>query len=182
MHFQIGARVWAAGAWRGLDTAALFRQQGAIRTLGTAVLAAHPQLATVLDAHGLTLDPVTGEVAELEPWNALMSKRGAQVARNLEKFTSEWEAAHPGQEPGPVARARLQARAWDDERPNEKPSQLGSEAGWLRELQDAGYAPDLARATVQSARTLDELVVQQIASRALDRTTAAASAWTIHDV
>lgn len=48
--------------------AALFRQQGAIRALGTAVLAAHPELAAVLDAHGLTLDPVTGEVAELEPW------------------------------------------------------------------------------------------------------------------
>lgn len=67
IHFQIGTRVWAAGAWRGLDTGALFRQQGAIRALGTAVLAAHPQLAAVLDAHCLTLDLVTGEAAELEP-------------------------------------------------------------------------------------------------------------------
>ena len=182
IHFQIGTRVWAAGAWRGLDTAALFRQQGAIRALGTAVLAAHPQLTQVLDAHGLTLDPVTGEVAELEPWNALMSKRGAQVARNLEKFTAEWEATHPGQEAGPVVRARLQAKAWDHERPNKKPSTLGSEAGWLRELQEAGYTPELPRATVQPARTLDELPVQQVASRALDRTAAAASAWTVHDV
>lgn len=31
IHFQIGTRVWAAGGWRGLDTAALFKQQGAIR-------------------------------------------------------------------------------------------------------------------------------------------------------
>jgi uncharacterized coiled-coil protein SlyX/thymidine kinase len=182
IHFQIGTRVWAVGAWRGLDTAALFRRQGAIRALGTAVLAAHPQLAQVLDAHGLTLDPVTGEVAELEPWNALMSKRGTQVARNLEKFTAEWEAAHPGVEPGPVVRARLQAKAWDHERPNKKPSQLGSEAGWLRELQDTGYTPDLPRSTVQPVRTLDDLAVQQVASRALDRTAAAASAWTVHDV
>ncbi len=182
IHFQIGTRVWAAGKWRGLDTAALFRQQGAIRALGTAILAAHPQLAAVLDAHGLTLDSVTGEVAELEPWNALMSKRGAQVGRNLEKFTAEWEAAHPGVEPGPVVRARLHAKAWDHERPNKKPSTLGSEAGWLRELQEAGYTPDLPRATMQPARTLDELAVQQVASRALDRTAAAASAWTVHDV
>ena len=36
VHFQIGTRVWAAGRWRGLDTAALFKQQGAIRALGTA--------------------------------------------------------------------------------------------------------------------------------------------------
>lgn len=70
IHFQNGTRVWAAGAWRGLDTAALFKQQGAVRALGTAVIAAHPQLAAVLEVHGLTLDPVTGEVAELEPFNA----------------------------------------------------------------------------------------------------------------
>src|SRR5690625_5295954 len=49
IHFQIGTRVWAAEKWRALDTAALFRQQGAIRALGTAVIAAHPELAEVLD-------------------------------------------------------------------------------------------------------------------------------------
>jgi TrwC relaxase len=43
VHFQIGTRVRAAGKWRGLDTAVLFKQQGAIRALGTAVLAAHPR-------------------------------------------------------------------------------------------------------------------------------------------
>jgi len=182
IHFQIGTRVWAAGAWRGLDTAALFRQQGAIRALGTAVLAAHPQLAAVLDAHGLTLDPVTGEVAELVPWNALMSKRGAQVARNLATFEAEWEAAHPGEEPGPVVSARLRAKAWDHERPSKKPSVLGSEAGWLRELHDAGYTPELPRASVRQACNLDKLRVQRVASRALDRCAAAASAWTVHDV
>jgi hypothetical protein len=91
------------------------------------------------------------------------------VARNLDKFMAEWEAAHPGQEPGPVVRSRLQAKAWDHERPNKKPSQLGSEAGWLRELQETGYTPNLPRAAVQPARTLDELAVQQVASRALDR-------------
>ena len=86
LHFQVSTRVWAADAWRGLDTAALFRQQGAIRALGTAVIAAHPQLTAVLDTHGLTLDPATGEVAELLPFNALMSKRGEQVGRNLARF------------------------------------------------------------------------------------------------
>ena len=182
IHFQIGTRVWAAGAWRGLDTAALFRQQGAIRALGTAVLAAHPQLVAVLDGHGLTLDPVTGEVGELEPWNSLMSKRGAQVARNLAEFEAEWEATHPGQEAGPVVRSRLLAKAWDHERPSKKPSQLGSEAGWLRELTEAGYTSELARVSVQPARVLEQLRVQRVASRALDRCAAAASAWTVHDV
>lgn len=115
IHFQIGMRVWAAGAWRGLDTAALFRQQGAIRALGTAVLAAHPQLAAVLDAHGLTLDPVTGEVGELEPWNSLMSKRGAQVARNLAKFEGfrRSAAAVDGRLAGPRSAPRLTAHEFD---------------------------------------------------------------------
>lgn len=102
---QIGTRVWAAGKWRALDTAALFTQQGAIRALGTAVITAHPQLAQTLAEHGLTLDPVTGEVAELEPFNGVMSKRSAQINRNLDRPEAEWRQAYPGEEPGP-ARSR----------------------------------------------------------------------------
>ncbi|WP_447588421.1 MobF family relaxase [Microbacterium lacticum] len=182
VHFQIGARVWAAGGWRGLDTAALFRQQGAIRALGTAVIAAHPHLAAVLDAHGLTLDPVTGEVAELEPYNALMSKRSAHVQRNLDRFRAEWEAAHPSEEPGPVVRGRLEAMAWDHERPAKKPATLKDEAAWRIELDAAGYMPDLPRVRRRAPVALDDLSVQQVASRALDRCAAAASTWTVHAV
>lgn len=96
IHFQIGTRVWADAARRGLDTAALFRQQGAIRALGTAVIAPHPQLRP-RDAHGLTLDPVTAEVTGLQPFNAAMSKRAGQVARNLARFEKAWRAEHPDQ-------------------------------------------------------------------------------------
>ncbi|EPD84339.1 hypothetical protein HMPREF1529_02405 [Microbacterium sp. oral taxon 186 str. F0373] len=180
IHFQIGTRVYAAGKWRGLDTAALFKQQGAIRALGTAVIAAHPQLAAVLDAHGLTLDPVTGEVAELEPYNAVMSKRGAQVERNLARFEAGWDAAHPGEEPGPVVRARLKAKAWEYERPGKKPAVLGSEAGWRAELKDAGYRPDAPRVGRPVPVALDELRIEEVASRALDRCAAGSSAWTVH--
>ncbi len=182
IHFQIGTRVWASGAWRGLDTAAVFRQQGAIRALGTMIIAAHPQLAAVLDAHGLTLDPVTGEVAELQPYNAVMSKRGEQVARNLARFEAEWRAAHAGQQPGPVVTSRLTAIAWDHERPQKKPSKLGNEAAWRIELDEAGYTPEPKRVPVQPAVSLDDLSVQQLASRALDRCATAASAWTVHDI
>ena len=180
IHFQIGTRVYAAGNWRGLDTAALFRQQGAIRALGTAIIAAHPRLATVLDKHGLTLDPVTGEVAELEPFNAALSKRGAQVERNLATFEAEWETTHPGEEPGPVVRARLKAKAWEHERPGKKPTVLGSEPGWRTELEDAGYRPDAPRAHRPAPVALDELQIEEVASRALDRAAAGASAWTVH--
>jgi len=182
IHFQIGARVWAAGAWRGLDTAALFRQQGAIRALGTAVIAAHPQLTAVLDKHGLTLDPVTGEVAELEPCNALMSKRSAQVQRNLARFEKDWRAAHPGEEPGPVVRGRLEAMAWDHQRPAKKPVTLKDEAAWRIELEQAGYTPDPPRVHRRAPMALDDLSAQQVASRALDRCAAGASTWTRHTI
>jgi hypothetical protein len=180
IHFQIGTRVYAAGKWRGLDTAALFKQQGAIRALGTAVIAAHPQLAAVLDAQGLSLDPKTGEVVELRPFNSVMSKRGAQVERNLSRFEAEWETEHPGEEPGPVVRARLKAKAWERERPGKKPTVLGSEAGWRAELDDAGYRSDAPRARRAAPVALDELRMQGVASRALDRCAAGASAWTMH--
>ncbi|UOR00403.1 AAA family ATPase [Leucobacter allii] len=180
IHFQIGARVFAAGKWRGLDTAALFKQQGAIRALGTAVIAAHPQLAAVLDRHGLTLDPVTGEVAELESFNAIMSKRGAQVERNLATLEAEWEAAHPGEEAGSVVRARLLHKAWEYERPGKKPTVLGSEAGWRAELEDAGYSPDAPREHRPAHIALDVLRIEEVASRALDRAAAGASAWMVH--
>ncbi|MDR1189394.1 MAG: AAA family ATPase [Bifidobacteriaceae bacterium] len=182
IHFQIGTRVKALGGWRALDTAALFRQQGAIRALGAAVVAAHPGKAAALDAHGLTLDPTTGEVRELARWNNLMSKRGEQVARNLVRFEAEWETAHPGEEAGPVVRARLHAKAWDHERPAKKPVALASEAGWLRELEEAGYMPGVRQAAPVRAASLDDLRVRGIASQALDRCAAARSAWTAHEI
>ncbi len=185
VHFQIGTRVWAAGKWRGLDTAALFKQQGAIRALGTAVLAAHPGLAQVLDRHGLTLDPVTGEVAELESFNALMSKRGAQVEKNLAAIEASWDEAHPGQEPGPVVHARMTAAAWAKGRPQKRPTTLAHEDGWRDELAEAGYDPELflqRRLPAHAPIDVDDLKIQTIASRSLDRCAAAASTWTRHTV
>ena len=183
IHFQIGTRVWAAGKWRALDTAALFRQQGAIRALGTAVIAAHPELAEVLYRHGLTLDPVSGEVVELERFNGVMSKRGEQVRKHLEHFEAEWEAAHPGEAVGPVVSARLAAKAWAYERPAKKPATLSEEQAWVTELREAGYDPDTLRRPVRRApASLDGLSVQTVANRALDRCAAGGSAWTQHTV
>ena len=183
IHMQIGTRVWAAGKWRGLDTAALFRQQGAIRALGTAVIAASPELASVLDRHGLTLDPVSGEVTELEPFNALMSKRGEQVRKNLARLEAEWETAHPGETMGPVVSSRLAAQAWAHERPAKKPTTLREEQAWLTELREAGCDPEhLARRPARMPVSTDELSVQRLASRALDQCAAAESAWTRHTV
>ena len=185
VHFQIGTRVWAAAKWRGLDTAALFKQQGAIRALGTAVIAAHPALVDALDRQGLTLDPVTGEVTELKAFNSVMSKRGAQVEKNLVVLETAWEEAHPGQEPGPVVHARMIATAWAKDRPQKRPVTLAHEDGWRTELADAGYDPAKLLQRQLPAHTplgVDDLEIQAIASRALDRCAAATSTWTRHTV
>ena len=183
IHMQIGTRVWAAGKWRALDTAALFKQQGAIRAMGTAVIAAHPGLAQTLADHDLTLDPVSGEVAELEPFNAVMSKRSAQIRKNLDRLETEWQAENPGEEPGPVITARMQSIAWAHQRPGKKPADLKDEQWWQQELREAGYDPEhLARKAAQPPVSLDDLAVQELASRALDRCAAGSSAWTRHTV
>ncbi|WP_454116405.1 MobF family relaxase [Microbacterium aurum] len=183
IHMQIGTRVRAAGKWRALDTAALFKRQGAIRALGTAVIAAHPQLAQTLAEHGLTLDAASGEVVELEPFNGVMSKRSAQIKRNLERLETEWEQAHPGEELGPVMTARLQGIAWTHQRPGKKPADLKNEQWWVQELRDAGYDPAILEPrAARPAVSVNDLVVQEVASRALDRSAAGASAWTRHTI
>jgi hypothetical protein len=186
VHLQIGTRVFAASKWRGLDTAALFKQQGAIRAIGTAVIAAHPELTRMLAAHGLSLDHVTGEVVELEQYNAVLSKRATQVEHNLAILVAAWEEAHPGEEPGPVVRARMHARAWDHQRPHKKPAPegLGCEEGWRRELAAAGYGTDPRLRPARSPKPvgIDDLSVEKLAARALDRCAAGASTWTIHDI
>ncbi|WP_424806518.1 MobF family relaxase [Rhodococcus sp. 27YEA15] len=183
IHMQIGTRTFAAGKWRALDTAALFKQQGAIRALGTAVIAAHPQLAQTLAEHGLTLNPASGEVVELEPFNGAMSKRSAQIKRNLERLEAEWEEQHPGEVLGMVMTARLQGIAWTHQRPGKKPADLKNEQWWVQELRDAGYDPEvIGHRVAQPAVAVDELSVQEVASRALDRSAASASAWTRHTI
>ena len=80
-----------------------------------------------------------------------MSKRGAQVRKNLERLEAEWEAAHPGETMGPVVSSRLTAKAWAYERPAKKPTTLREEAAWLTELREAGYYPATLRRPAPSA-------------------------------
>lgn len=147
------------------------------------MIAAHQQLAQALPEHGLTLDPVSGEVAELGPFNTVMSRRSAQIRRNLQRLETEWEAAHPGGTTGPALTTRMQDAARAFQRPGEKPADLKDEHWWQQELRDVGYDPEhLERKAVQSPVSLDDLAVQEIASRALDRCAASASAWMRHTV
>ena len=57
LHLQINARVFAAGAWRGLHSVGVVDSIEAINGIGHAAVMCDPEFRAVLAAHGYTLDP-----------------------------------------------------------------------------------------------------------------------------
>ena len=100
-----------------------------------------PEFRAALAAAGFTLDPATGEVAELAPYVGAFSERAAQIGRNIDRYEAEWRAANPGQEPGPAVRRSWDRRAWKDARPDKIVPTDGAEmvAHWNQQLRDLGY-------------------------------------------
>ena len=90
----------------------------AINGIGHAAVATDPEFRAVLTAHGFTLDPATGELAELAPYVGKFSARTAQIGRNLDRYEAEWRHANPGAEPGPALRQAWDRRAWAQARPD----------------------------------------------------------------
>src|SRR5215211_1694864 len=140
LHLQIGARVFAAGQWRGLHTVGVRDFLAAINGIGHAAVACDPQFRAALAAHGYTVD-VTGEILELAGYVGPFSARTAQIGRNLDRYERDWTAAHPGESPGPALRRAWDARAWADGRPDKVTPRSGADltARWRAELADLGY-------------------------------------------
>ena len=86
LHLQINARVFAAGAWRGLHSVGVVDSIEAINGIGHAAVMCDPEFRAVLAAHGYTLDPDTGEVAQLAPYAGAFSARAAQITRNIDRY------------------------------------------------------------------------------------------------
>jgi exodeoxyribonuclease V alpha subunit len=103
LHLQIGARVFAAGQWRGLHTVGVRDFLAAINGIGHAAVACDPQFRAALASHGYTLDG-TGEILELAEYIGPFSARAAQIGRNLDRYERDWITAHPGEQPGPALR------------------------------------------------------------------------------
>jgi conjugative relaxase-like TrwC/TraI family protein len=141
LHLQINARVWAAGAWRGIHSVGVRDSIEAINGIGHAAVATDPKLRSVLAAHGLTLDPDTNEIRELAPHVGAFSARTAQIRRNVDRYEAGWRSKHPGEEPGPRLREAWDRRAWAEERPDKVVPTDGRElvARWNGELRDLGY-------------------------------------------
>ena len=141
LHLQVNARVFAAGAWRGIHSVGIRDSIEAINGIGHAAVLTDPQFRTVLAAHGYTLDPETSEILELAPYVGAFSARAAQIRRNVDRYEAAWRAEHPGEEPGPRLRERWDRRAWTDARPDKVVPRDGHElvARWNSELRELGY-------------------------------------------
>ena len=141
LHLQINARVWAAGAWRGIHSVGIRDSIEAINGIGHAAVATDPQFRAVLAEHGYTIDPETSEIRQLTPYVGAFSARAAQIRRNTDRYEAAWRGEHPGEEPGRRLREGWDRRAWAQARPDKVVPRDGAElvARWNSELRDLGY-------------------------------------------
>jgi hypothetical protein len=126
----------------------------AINGIGHAAVATNPQFRTVLAAHGLILDPESGEIEQLAPYVGAFSARTAQIGRNIDRYEAEWRCEHPGQEPGPRLREVWGRRAWAEDRPDKVLPSDGADlvARWNAELRDLGYRDLACRAAIEATQ------------------------------
>ena len=183
LHLQINARVWAAGAWRGIHSVGVRDSIEAINGIGHAAVATDPEFRTVLAAHGLTVDSETSEIRELAPYVGAFSARAAQIRRNVDRLEADWRQEHPDQEPGPQLRERWDRLAWAQARPDKVVPRDGGELvdRWNGELREIGYR-DPAHA-VNLRRTLPGWIDRDAAADlVVSMLGAKRSAWNTADI
>ncbi len=183
LHLQVNARVFAAGAWRGLHSVGVRDMIEAINGIGHAAVATNPAFRAVLAAHGFTLDAETGEIEQLASYVGAFSARTSQIHRNIDRYEAEWRREHPGEGPGPRLREMWDRRAWADARPDKVVPTDGADlvARWNDELRALGYRDPAAPAALEATQIawIDrdgaaDWVISQLGSKR--------SAWNIADV
>lgn len=183
LHLQINARVFAAGAWRGLHTVGVRDSLEAINGIGHAAVMTNPAFRAALAAHGYTPDPETGEVTELAPYAGTFSARSKQIEANIDRYEAQWRRDHPGEEPGPAIRQAWDRRAWADARPDKVVPVSGADLRnhWIDELVELGFHLPTRRASASST-PIGLLDRDALAKRAIDRLGAQHSAWNAADI
>jgi len=186
LHVQINARVLAEGTWRGLHSVGMRDSLAATNGIGHAAVATDPEFRAVLSAHGFTLDPATGELAELAPFVGRFSARTAQIGRNLDRYEADWRAANPGVEPGPGLRRAWDRRAWSEARPDKVVPTNGAALveRWNEELHGLGYRdPDqVGLPIVAGGPRAGAVDREQAVDVVLSRLGARRSAWNAADI
>ena len=183
LHLQINARVFAAGAWRGIHSVGIRDSIEAINGIGHAAVATDPVFRSVLAAHGFTLDLETSEIRELASYVGAFSARTAQIRRNVDRYEAAWRAEHRGEEPGLRLRDGWDRRAWAQARPDKVVPTDGRElvARWNAELRELGYRDPTEAVALSGTRpgwidrdAAAELVVSMLGARR--------SAWNTADI
>lgn len=182
LHLQINARVWAQGRWRGLHTVGFRESIAAINGIGHAAVVTDLGFRAALAAHGYHVDPVSGEIMELEAYGVAFSARSKQIGHNIDRYETQWRGEHPGEEPGPRLRQAWDRRAWADERPDKVVPTSGAalEEHWRSELADLGFRTP-RRSVELSAPRPAMLDRDELAAEALCRLGARRSAWSRAD-
>jgi exodeoxyribonuclease V alpha subunit len=182
LHVQINARVFAAGAWRGLHSVGVVDSIEALNGIGHAAVMCDPEFRAALAARGYTLDD-DGEIEQLAPYTGGFSQRAAQITRNVDRYEADWRAEHPGQEPGPKLRRTWDRRAWADARPDKVVPHDGADlvAAWNHELRVLGFTPPTNSATVPGVQ-IGRINRDVAADLVLTRLGAKRSAWNAADI
>ena len=183
LHLQVNARVFAAGAWRGLHSVGVRDMIEAINGIGHAAVATNPEFRAALAARGFTLDPETGEIEQLAPYVGAFSARTSQIHRNIDRYEVEWRREHPGEEPGPCLREAWDRRAWADARPDKVIPTDGADlvARWNAELSALGYR-DPASPAVLEATQVGWIDRDGAADWVISQLGAKRSAWNAADI
>ena len=187
LHLQVNARVFAEGKWRGLHTVGFRDSIEALNGIGHAAVMTDPEFRAALASAGFTLDPASGEVAELAPYVGGFSERAAQIGRNIDRYEAQWRRANPGQEPGPTVRQSWDRRAWKDARPDKVIPADGAAmvSAWVEHLHELGYrdpSPQPRLPVVVGAPRVGGLDRDAAVEAALMRLGAHRSAWNAADV
>lgn len=183
IHVQWNTRVFAAGKWRGLHTAATVKQQGALRGVAEAVISSHEGLRTALRSAGLTYDATTGKIVELSQHAEVMSKRALQVQQNVARLERSWREINPGIEPSAAQVREWDQQAWALDRPQKVHDTGRAEDRWMQELGDAGlqvngFGGRDDREPLSLAE-VDRAHVAQVAIAGLEESR---SAWSVADL
>ncbi|HRI94541.1 MAG TPA: AAA family ATPase, partial [Nocardioides sp.] len=186
LHLQVNARVFAAGAWRGLHSVAVVDSIEAINGIGHAAVMCDPEFRHALAAHGYSLDAETGEVTQLATYTGAFSARAAQISRNIGRFEAEWRGEHPGQEPGPALRRSWDRRAWSAARPDKVVPEDGTELRqrWVDELHELGFTPPPRPSvgTQKFGTSIGRVNRNAVADLVLSRLGARRSSWNAADI
>jgi conjugative relaxase-like TrwC/TraI family protein len=186
LHLQINARVFAAGKWRGLHSVGVVDSIEAINGIGHAAVACDPEFRKTLAKFGYTLDPESGEVAQLAPYTGAFSARAAQITRNIDGYEAEWRTEHPGEEPGPRLRRAWDRRAWAEARPDKLVPKNGQDLAhrWREDLREMGFTPPSAP-TQESERLgtpIGRINRDAVIDLVLTRLGARRSSWNAADI